>query len=105
MTASKQWEKERKAAKATQIAFDVGMETQTVIKKLAVDNQIAPSDQIRKILDLPVKSKPVRPRLTVSLSDEDFKLLAKRYGIPESNRVKIKEMVAKELIEFASASK
>lgn len=96
-----QWEKERKAAKATQVAFDVGSETQTVIKKLAVDNQLTPSDQVRQILSLPVKSRAVRPRLTLSLSEQDFIDLAERYGIDDSERIIIKEKAAEELITFA----
>ena len=88
------WEKERQAAKATQVAFDVGSETQTVIKKLALDNQLTPSDQVRQILAL--------PRLTLSLSEQDFIDLAKRYGLDESERLKIKELAAQELITFAS---
>jgi|TARA_B110000116_G_scaffold173282_1_gene149865 hypothetical protein len=98
------WEKERQAAKATQVAFDVGSETQTVIKKLALDNQLTPSDQVRQILALPVKSRAVRPRLTLSLSEQDFIDLAKRYGLDESDRLQIKELAAQELITFAAAS-
>ena len=95
------WEKERKAAKATQVAFDVGAETQTTIKKLALDNQLNPSDQIRKILALPTKAKPVRPRLTLSLSDDDFIALAERYQLDPEDRIAVKEKAAQELIDFA----
>ncbi len=101
MTKDTLWEKERQAVKATQIAFDIGVETQTTIKKYALDNALTPSDQIRKILGLYVKSKPVRPRLTISLTDDDFHVLAKKYNIDPENKIKIKELAALELIDFA----
>lgn len=101
MSKDKLWEKERQAVKATQIAFDIGVETQTTIKKLALDNSLTPSDQIRKILGLHVKSKPVRPRLTISLTDDDFHVLAEKYGVGAENKIKIKEIAATALIEFA----
>lgn len=95
------WENERQAVKATQIAFDIGVETQTTIKKYALDNALTPSDQIRKILGLYIKSKPVRPRLTISLTEEDFSALAEKYNLDHTDKVKIKEYAAKQLIEFA----
>ena len=101
MTDDKLWEKERQAVKATQIAFDIGVETQKQIKKFALDNSLTPSDQIRKILGLYVKSKPVRPRLTISLTEEDFEVLSKKYNLDSSDKVKIKEFAAQELIAFS----
>lgn len=101
MSDKKLWEKEKQAIKATQIAFDIGVETQTTLKKLALDNALTPSDQIRKILGLYVKSKPVRPRLTISLSDDDFSALGNKYGLDKNDRIKIKEVAATELIAYA----
>ena len=50
---------------------------------------------------MPVATKPKRPRLTVSLSDEDYQLLAERYGIAPERKLEIKEKVTADLILFA----
>ena len=101
MKAKQKWEKEKAAAAAIQIAFDLGVDTQTVIKKKALDEHLNTSDFIRKILGLQYKSKPVRPRLTLSLSDEDFAHLAKEYKVDPEDRLKIKELAAEELVKYA----
>ncbi|MFT6791306.1 MAG: hypothetical protein ACJA04_000506 [Cellvibrionaceae bacterium] len=101
MRAKQKWEKEKAAATAIQIAFDLGVDTQTLIKKKALDKHLNTPDFIRKILGLQFKKKPVRPRLTLSLSDEDFSVLAKAYGVNPIDRLKIKELAAGELIQYA----
>lgn len=93
------WKKESKAIKATQIAFDISTEAQKRLKLTAIQNDLSPSDQMRKILGLPSK-KPVRPRLTISLTEEDYAILAKHYGLTEDDKLAIKEMAAKEIIAF-----
>lgn len=101
MSGKKRWEKERAAVAAVQVAFDLGVETQTRIKKRALDEQLHPSEFIRKILGLHYKAKPVRPRLTLSLSDEDFAQLAEQWGLDAQERLKIKEIAAQKLLEYA----
>lgn len=91
------WKKESKAVKATQVAFDISTEAQKQLKLKALHNDLSPSDQMRKILGLPSK-KPVRPRLTISLSAEDYELLAKNYGLEPTEKLAIKEQAAKEII-------
>jgi hypothetical protein len=93
------WKKENKAIKATQIAFDISTEAQKRLKLTAIQNDLSPSDQMRKILGLPSK-KPMRPRLTISLSEEDYTILAKHYQLQENDKLAIKEMAAKEIIAF-----
>lgn len=94
------WQKEQAAAAAVQVAFDLGMETQTVLKKEALDEHLNTSDLMRKILQLPYKKKPVRPRLTLSLSEQDFIELAERYDLTPDDRLQIKELAAQELIQY-----
>lgn len=101
MSTKQKWEKEKAAATAIQIAFDLGVDTQTLIKKKALDEHLNTSDLIRKVLGLQYKSKPVRPRLTLSLSDEEFAVLAGQYGVDPNDRLKIKELAAEELIQYA----
>ena len=93
------WKKESKAIKATQIAFDISTEAQKRLKLTAIQNDLSPSDQMRKILGLPSK-KPVRPRLTISLSEEDYVILAEHYQLEKDDKLAIKEMAAKEIIAF-----
>ena len=88
---------EKKAVRATQVAFDISTEAQKKLKLKALHNDLSPSDQMRVILGLPNK-KPVRPRLTVSLSEEDYKILADKYGVDAENKLKIKEKAAEEII-------
>ena len=95
------WQKEQSAIKAIQVAFDISAEAQKIIKHEALSNNLNPPDQIRKILGLSYNKKPVRPRLTVTLKDEDFAELAKRYGLDPSDQAAIKEKVVEELVAFA----
>lgn len=92
------WKNEKKAIKATQVAFDISTEAQKALKLKAIHNDLSPSDQMRKILGLPIK-KPVRPRLTVSLSVEDYCILAEHYGLDAKDKLAIKERAAQEIIE------
>ncbi|MCJ8268721.1 MAG: hypothetical protein MJK04_04875 [Psychrosphaera sp.] len=95
------WEKQKPAIRATQLAFDLSTAVQKKIKKKAIDADLTPSDMIRKILGLEVKSKKTRQRLTFYLNDEELAALAARYDIPEEDKITIKQKVAEELIDFA----
>lgn len=86
--------------KAVQVAFDIAADAQQVIKQAAMANDLNPPDQIRKILGLPYHTRPVRPRLTVTLKDEDFVLLGQRYGLPPQDHAGIREKMAEELLQF-----
>lgn len=97
------WPDERRAIKAVQIAFDISTEAQRRIKTSAIEADRTPSDQIRSILGLPVK-KPVRPRLTISLSADEMTLLAQRYGIDPADHLAIKERAAQELLHWSQTS-
>jgi hypothetical protein len=95
------WEKQKPAIRATQLAFDLSTAVQKKIKKKAIDADLTPSDMIRKILGLEVKSKKTRQRLTFYLNDEELAALATRFDIPEEDKITIKQKVAEELIGFA----
>ncbi len=95
----KKWEDEKKAVKATQVAFDVGEKIQYVIRKEALDRSINPSDRIRQILGLSVSRKPKRLRLSISLSDDDMAYLAKVYNLETSDPVEVKRRAAEKLVE------
>lgn len=99
----KKWEAEKKAIKATQVAFDVGEKIQYVIRKEALDRSINPSDRIRQILGLKVSHKPKRLRLSISLSDDDMAYLAKVYKLEETDPVEVKRRAAEKLVEHVRA--
>ena len=98
------WQQSAKALKAVQIAFDMDSKLQYSIRRSALDKGISPSEQIRHLLGLPTNTKPKRPRLTVSLSSEDYQQLSKRYNIPAEQQLEIKKYVIEELSEFARNS-
>ncbi|MEM9101584.1 MAG: hypothetical protein AAGB12_04620 [Pseudomonadota bacterium] len=97
------WEKQKNAIRATQLAFDLSSAVQKKIKKEAIDFDLTPSDMIRKILGLPVKSKKTRQRLTFYLNDEELDILADRYKLDVTNKILVKQKVAQDLIDYASS--
>jgi len=92
------WQSSVKAAKATQVAFDMDEKIQLAIRKDALDAGLSPSDQIRTILGLPTNKRPKRPRLTVSLSPEDYLVLAEKYQLQPDQQLEIKKRLMEELI-------
>jgi len=100
----KKWQGANKAIKATQVAFDMDEQIQYQIRRQALEDGVSPSDQIRHILGLPCTKRPKRPRLTVSLSPEDYQLLAIKYGLEASKQLDIKKVVVQELTDFAKRS-
>jgi hypothetical protein len=97
------WQQSVKVVKAVQIAFDMDTKLQYSIRRSALDKGISPSEQIRHLLGLPTNKKPKRPRLTVSLSGEDYQQLGERYKIPAEQQLEIKKAVIEELTEFATS--
>ncbi|OIN03770.1 hypothetical protein [Oceanisphaera psychrotolerans] len=95
------WQSSVRAAKAVQVAFDMDETLQYQIRREALDNGLSPSDQIRHILTLPTADKPKRPRLTVSLSPEDYFYLAERYGLQPEQQLEIKHRVMDELLAYS----
>ena len=88
-----------------QIAFDVGDEVQYLIKREALDQGINPTDRIRQILGLPVSKKPVRPRLSISLSETDFQILGERFDVEPGDRLALRQMAAERLIQHMRDAK
>ncbi|WP_255991321.1 hypothetical protein [Chitinolyticbacter albus] len=95
------WESSAPAIHAVQVAFDVEEEVLQAVRRAAFDNNLSNSDQIRQVLGLAVTSRPKRPRLTVTLSEEDYAALGQRFGLTPEQRLEIKERVLRELLAFA----
>lgn len=100
----KKWQQSAKVVKAVQIAFDMDLKLQYSIRRSALDQGISPSEKIRDLLELPTNNKPKRPRLTVSLNEDDYQLLGIRYDLSPSNQLEIKKAVVEELTKFAIES-
>ncbi|NOX43809.1 MAG: hypothetical protein GXP19_08785 [Gammaproteobacteria bacterium] len=98
-TKSPYWTASAKNLRAIQIAFDLGGDIPDFIRSVAANNGLSPSDQIRKIVDLPYR-KPKRPRLTLSLKESDYLDLARRYSVPVSDKEAIREKIREELEAF-----
>jgi hypothetical protein len=99
-TLPEKWLKNQAAAKAIQVAFDLDEQFQYSIRRAALDAGVSPSDQIRTILGLSVAKRPKRPRLTVSLSPDDYLLLAQKYGLDAESQLEIKKRVLDDLVHF-----
>lgn len=92
------WQSSIKAAKATQVAFDMDEKIQLEIRKEALEAGLSPSDKIRDILGLPTNKRPKRPRLTVSLSADDYQVLAEKYQLDPDQQLEIKKKLMDDLV-------
>jgi hypothetical protein len=96
------WSSSVKAVKAVQVAFDIDEKIQFEIRKQALEAGLSPSDQIRSILGLPTNRRPKRPRLTVSLSAQDYKILADKYQLKAEQQLEIKRKLMDDLVQYVN---
>lgn len=96
----KSWTKSEKNIRAVQVIFELEQAQSKALRIDAINKDLSPSDYIRDIVGLPRK-KPIRPRLSISLSEEDYKTLAKRYKLKPDQKDKIRECMKDELIDAA----
>ena len=96
--APKNWTKSDKSIRAVQVIFELEQAQSRALRISAIKQDLSPSDYIRDIVGLPRK-KPVRPRLSISLSEEDYKILGKRYKLKADEKDKIREHIKEELIK------
>lgn len=94
------WQGSESALRAVQVAFDVEETVMEAVRIAAFHENVSTSQQIRSVLGLPVAARPKRPRLTVTLDESDYALLAERYGLAPEDRLGIKEAATRELIAF-----
>lgn len=96
--SSHSWSGSSKSIRAVQVIFELGIEPSRALRIDAINNDLSPSDYIRDIICLPRK-KPIRPRLSISLSEADYQLLAKRYQLGPEMKEKIRDCIKKELLK------
>lgn len=70
----------------------------------AIRNEMRLSDVVRRIIELPVSHQEA-VHIPVNLSDEDYALLAIRYGISASDRAAIKRRIFEDLNDFSGGKK
>jgi hypothetical protein len=99
MAKTTKWNKDNKAVKATQVAFELEQKVARQIHEMAAKEGLTPSSQIRKLVGL-TYSPPKRPRLTVSLSPEDYVELGKKYKVDPEDTLEIKRKIMEELIQM-----
>ncbi|MCF6219299.1 MAG: hypothetical protein L3J62_04905 [Gammaproteobacteria bacterium] len=86
--------------KSTQVIFELG-DADDHFRMAACQNGLSPSDQLRTIFGLELAKKK-RPRLSLSLSDQDWNALASRYGLKVVNKIAIRKRMEQALIEHVS---
>jgi hypothetical protein len=96
------WKKSDKSIRAVQVAFEFNQAVFTVIREQANRQGVSFSDQIRSIIGLKAK-KPKRPRLTISLSEQDYEILAERYGLTPDDKTGIRQAIARELVIYSES--
>jgi hypothetical protein len=97
------WQRSEDAIRAVQVAFDVEEGVINAVRRAAFESGLSTSDQVRVVLGLAVIRQPKRPRLTVSLSPDDYVELAGRYGLAADDKLAIKERVIADLIRFSES--
>ena len=88
-----------KQIKKMQLAFEFGNKIEKGLKLEAIDNGLSPTAQLRNILNLP-GGIPIKPRLSVTLSDEDLKILAERYHIDPGDRAFMRLNISREIESY-----
>ncbi|VAW56011.1 hypothetical protein MNBD_GAMMA07-197 [hydrothermal vent metagenome] len=94
----KSWTQSDKNIRAVQVIFELEQAQSTLLRINAIKQNLSPSDYIRDIIGLPRK-KPLRPRLSISLSGDDYKFLAKRYTLSTNQKAEIRECIKQDLID------
>ncbi len=95
-----QWQRSNRSIRAVQLVFELNKSISDTIRNQANQHGLSPSDQIREIIGLEIK-QPKRPRLTVSLSEEEYAALAKRYNVAVEDKTAIRQAIVNELIIYS----
>jgi transcriptional regulator of nitric oxide reductase len=90
------WEAELEALKKIQVHFDFQQALRKKIRMEAAEEDMNPSDVIRKIVGL-YFSKIQRPRIGLSFNPDDLSYLAERYNLDPSDATAVKKQVLREI--------
>ncbi len=90
------WQAELAALKKIQMHFDFQENLRKKVRLEAAEEDMNPSDVIRKIAGLSF-SKIQRPRIGLSLTPEDLVYLAERYNLDPSDATSVKKRLLSEV--------
>ena len=90
------WSNEKVALKKIQIHFTFQQRVLASIRYDATDENINPSDIVRKIVGLPYK-KIQRARIGLTFNDNDLEYLAEHYNLEKADDKEIKRRVMEEI--------
>lgn len=91
------WTQSDKSIRAVQVIFELEQAQSRALRIQAIEQDLSPSDYISDIVGLPRK-KPVRPRLSISLTSDDYIILAERYKLTPDQKTEIRERIKTDLV-------
>jgi|GEM_PF-3591803 len=74
-------------------------------KKLTIEaalDDMSPSEKARETLGLRIKTKKADPKLTLRLTEDDFRFLANKYGVDPEDKLTIRNKIADEITSVYS---
>ena len=92
------WADEKRALKKVQMHFVFKEQLNKRIRHDAADENLNPSDIIRKIVGLPYQ-RIQRPRIGLSFNPDDLHYLSERYQVPVDDEKTIKQRVREEVTD------
>ncbi len=87
---------ERQALRKIQVHFEFRQSLLRKVRLAAAAADLSYSDYVRKLVGLPF-SKIQRPRISLSFSDSDLRVLAERYAKPDADPQVLKRCVLEEI--------
>ena len=87
---------ERRALKKIQVHFEFRQSLLRKVRLAAAAEDLSYSDYVRKLVGLPF-SKIQRPRISLSFSDADLRILAERYAKSSAEPQVLKRCVLEEI--------
>lgn len=93
---SGRFQAERRALKKIQVHFEFRQSLLRKVRLAAAADDLSYSDYVRKLVGLPF-SKIQRPRISLSFSDADLRILADRYAKSSAEPQVLKRCVLEEI--------
>ncbi len=87
-----------KTVKTTQVAFNLDIDGRKRLRIEGAMDDMTPSDKARETLGLKLNTKKARSKLILNFTEEDFKLLAKKYGVDPEDKLAIRDKASEEII-------
>ncbi len=95
------WLESKAALKKIQMHFTFERKQQRAIRFEAIDDDINPSDVIRKILGLTYRQVQ-RPRITASLTQAEKETLAQQFGVDINDDAQLRRLITEKVDRYYS---